>query len=144
MRKQIDSEQVCFPVGCVPPACCPYPVVSGGGCLGGVSQHAMGQTPPPPREQNDRLRLAMSTLQKKYENEIIRYCIRLLWKNLWCLYWVDYSPEGTWQVSLLSHHRSLFIFKQTSGDHMTSLSHYIERQTLLVTVTTLNYNLHWY
>ena len=65
-----NCQQDCIPVGCVPPACCPYlpactalcwgggeggclvPGVSGpGGCLplvwGGVSQYAMGQTPPP-------------------------------------------------------------------------------------------------
>ena len=71
------KKQVCIPVGCVPPACCPYlpactvqgnvcfPGVSasqgecllpkGGVCFprgvsaprGCVSQHALGQTPPP-------------------------------------------------------------------------------------------------
>ena len=58
-------KQVCIPVGCVLPACCPYlpactalggvcsrgglPLVLGGVCPGreGISQHAMGQTPPP-------------------------------------------------------------------------------------------------
>ena len=78
----IQCEQVCIPVGCVPPACCPYPLVfgwgvsaqggvsarrggclpsgclprgpggGGGVCLGGVFQHTMGQTPP--CEQNHR------------------------------------------------------------------------------------------
>ena len=57
-------KQVCLPVGCVPPTCFPYPVVSEGGvclgdvcrrgvclgqgvCPGGVSQHAMGKRPSP-------------------------------------------------------------------------------------------------
>ena len=62
--KSADQKQVCIPVGCIPPACCPFPVVSGGGgavCLGGVClggclpggvcpgrcvfQYAIGQTP---------------------------------------------------------------------------------------------------
>ena len=73
-KQSKKSWQVCIPVGCLPPACCPYPVVSAGGgggvCPGGclpggvsaqgvsvhgwcVSQHAMGQTPPT-YEQNHR------------------------------------------------------------------------------------------
>ena len=57
--------QECIPVGCVPTTCCPYlPAcmrwgggvwsgVSGLGGGGGVSQHAMGQTPrPSPRGEN--------------------------------------------------------------------------------------------
>ena len=52
----LTTKQVCIPVGCVPPARCPYlpACTAPGGCLlwlgvcsgGGGSQHAMGQTPP--------------------------------------------------------------------------------------------------
>ena len=76
IKEQVKKikEQDCIPVGCAPPACCPYlpactawgvcsqgglplvwggvPVSGPGGCLplvrGGVSQHAMGQNPSSP------------------------------------------------------------------------------------------------
>ena len=55
---KIFAKQVCIPVGCIPPACCPYIprgcLLLGVGCLlwgvsapaGGVSQHVLRQTPP--------------------------------------------------------------------------------------------------
>ena len=52
-QKGINVQQECIPVGCVPSAA--VAVCWGGGVCpgGGVSQHALGQAPPPPCEQND-------------------------------------------------------------------------------------------
>ena len=48
--ERISYKQVCIPVGCVLPTCCLYlPACTvQGGCLlpGGVSQHALRETPP--------------------------------------------------------------------------------------------------
>ena len=60
---KISGKQVCIPVGCVPPTCCPYlpactaqggvcsgvgTVCSQGGiCFVGCIQHTLRQTPPP-------------------------------------------------------------------------------------------------
>ena len=44
----VDLKQECIPVGCVPPACWPYPIVSHGGfASGGGGSASMGWADPP-------------------------------------------------------------------------------------------------